>query len=176
MLYSGFDILPRSVVRWQTGFAARITRTLSDSGTKMKKILTKRNVIVAILCLIAFLSLQIVLYLHASSARTRTLEYMGRGLFAESQMAIEYDYYGEGEDRWTTQIPEFTETFRMHTVSFEWNQNKHIPPVRGMDRADVWVGTATLTPKAPWRYIDPFGVLGPFRYSVYGDWQVRPSP
>ena len=30
MLYSGFDILPRSVIRRQTGFAARITRTLSD--------------------------------------------------------------------------------------------------------------------------------------------------
>ena len=28
MLYSGFNILPRSVVRRQTGFAARITRTL----------------------------------------------------------------------------------------------------------------------------------------------------
>ena len=28
MLYSRFDILPRSVVRRQTGFAARITRTL----------------------------------------------------------------------------------------------------------------------------------------------------
>ena len=28
MLYSGFSILPRSVVRRQTGFAARITRTL----------------------------------------------------------------------------------------------------------------------------------------------------
>ena len=28
MLYSGFDILPRSVVRRPTGFAARITRTL----------------------------------------------------------------------------------------------------------------------------------------------------
>ena len=31
MLYSGFNILPRSVVRRQTGFAARITRTLSTS-------------------------------------------------------------------------------------------------------------------------------------------------
>ena len=29
MLYSGFNILHRSVVRRQTGFAARITRTLS---------------------------------------------------------------------------------------------------------------------------------------------------
>ena len=29
MLYSGFSILPRSVVRRQTGFAARITRALS---------------------------------------------------------------------------------------------------------------------------------------------------
>ena len=29
MLYSGFSNLHRSVVRWQTGFAARITRTLS---------------------------------------------------------------------------------------------------------------------------------------------------
>ena len=29
MLYTGFITLPRSVVRWQTGFAARITRTLS---------------------------------------------------------------------------------------------------------------------------------------------------
>ena len=29
MLYSGFNILHRSVVRWQTGLAARITRTLS---------------------------------------------------------------------------------------------------------------------------------------------------
>ena len=29
MLYPGFINLPRSVVRWQTGFAARITRTLS---------------------------------------------------------------------------------------------------------------------------------------------------
>jgi len=28
MLYSGFSTLPRSVVRRQTGFAARITRTL----------------------------------------------------------------------------------------------------------------------------------------------------
>ena len=29
-LCSGFNILPRSVLRRQTGFAARITRTLSD--------------------------------------------------------------------------------------------------------------------------------------------------
>ena len=29
MLYSGFNTLPRSVIRRQTGFAARITRTLS---------------------------------------------------------------------------------------------------------------------------------------------------
>ena len=28
MLYSGFNNLPRSVIRRQTGFAARITRTL----------------------------------------------------------------------------------------------------------------------------------------------------
>ena len=35
MLYSGFNILPRSVVRRQTGFAARITRTLS--GLRMRK-------------------------------------------------------------------------------------------------------------------------------------------
>ena len=34
MLYSGFNILPRSVVRRQTGFAARITRTLSRSTMK----------------------------------------------------------------------------------------------------------------------------------------------
>ena len=33
MLYSGFITLPRSVVRWQTGFAARITRTLSRLRT-----------------------------------------------------------------------------------------------------------------------------------------------
>ena len=31
VLYSGFITLPRSVVRRQTGFAARITRTLSAS-------------------------------------------------------------------------------------------------------------------------------------------------
>ena len=31
MLYSGFNNLPRSVIRRQTGFAARITRTLSRS-------------------------------------------------------------------------------------------------------------------------------------------------
>ena len=31
MLYSGLNILHRSVVRRQTGFAARITRTLSTS-------------------------------------------------------------------------------------------------------------------------------------------------
>ena len=31
MLYSGFNILHRSVVRRQTGFAARITRTLYAS-------------------------------------------------------------------------------------------------------------------------------------------------
>ena len=36
MLYSGFNILPRSVVRRQTGFAARITRTLSGSRDKLK--------------------------------------------------------------------------------------------------------------------------------------------
>ena len=35
MLYSGFDILPRSVFRRQTGFAARITRTLSRSYTSL---------------------------------------------------------------------------------------------------------------------------------------------
>ena len=35
MLYSGFNILPRSVVRRQTGFAARITRTLSDLNELM---------------------------------------------------------------------------------------------------------------------------------------------
>ena len=32
MIYSGFNILPRSVIRRQTGFAARITRTLSGSN------------------------------------------------------------------------------------------------------------------------------------------------
>ena len=32
MLYSGFIILPRSVIRRQTGFAARITRTLYALG------------------------------------------------------------------------------------------------------------------------------------------------
>ena len=33
MLYSGFSTLHRSVVRRHTGFAARITRTLSAAGT-----------------------------------------------------------------------------------------------------------------------------------------------
>ena len=35
MLYSGFNILPRSVIRRQTGFAARITRTLSCSASPL---------------------------------------------------------------------------------------------------------------------------------------------
>ena len=35
LLYSGFNILPRSVVRRQTGFAARITRTLSHLDLKI---------------------------------------------------------------------------------------------------------------------------------------------
>ena len=36
MLYLGFNVLPRSVIRRQTGFAARITRTLSSSGCNME--------------------------------------------------------------------------------------------------------------------------------------------
>ena len=36
MLYSGFISLPRSIVRRQTGFAARISTTLSGSRDKLK--------------------------------------------------------------------------------------------------------------------------------------------
>ena len=100
---------------------------------------------------------------------------MGRGVFAESQMATEYDYYGEGKDRWNVRIPSFNETFRMHTASFKWNENTHVPPAAGIDRADVWVGTCTLTPKSPWRYVDVFGILGPTECSVYGDWRIQSS-
>ena len=52
MLYSGFKILPRSVVRRQTGFAARITRTLSAFEKPMARIwqftLTKMFIATAI--------------------------------------------------------------------------------------------------------------------------------
>ena len=42
MLYSGFNNLHRSVIRRQTGFAARITRTLCSSRIKMPDKLIER--------------------------------------------------------------------------------------------------------------------------------------
>ena len=43
MLYSGFKTLPRSVIRRQTDFAARLTRTLSLLQIGMKKESTSRR-------------------------------------------------------------------------------------------------------------------------------------
>ena len=141
----------------------------------MKKILRRRNIVIAILLVAAFLALQLCLMLHAMSARTRTLEYLGRGVFSASQMSREENFYPNGKDRWTFQIPPFEEEFRMHTASFEWNDNRYVPPNADTDAADTWVGTCTLTPKSPWRYIDIFGILGPVECSVYGNWHVETS-
>ena len=111
--------------------------------------------------------------LHTASARTCAFEYLGREVLSESSGATDFDYYGEGEDRWNLKVPPFKYVFRMHTATFEWNDNGYIPPEAGIAHRDVWVGTCTLTPKAPWRYIDLFGHLGPFECSVYGDWHVE---
>ena len=59
MLYSRFDILPRSVVRRQTGFAARITRTLSCSNDSPIKI-SIRNLLI----LTAIIALCVWLYVR----------------------------------------------------------------------------------------------------------------
>ena len=139
----------------------------------MKRLLSYKNICVIAFVAFIFLVLQVTLYLHTASTKTRTLEYLGRGVFAESQPGTEYDFYGKGKDRWNVVIPPFNETFRMHTASFDWNPNTHIPPESGIDRSDVWVGTCTLTPKFPWRYIDVLGILGPVECSVYGDWHVE---
>ena len=139
----------------------------------MKRFFSFRNIATPLLLLIAFFSLQVVFFLNTYSAKAVTLEYLGRGVCFESQMSIERDYYGKGKDRWTVQIPEFDEEFRMHTATFEWNENKHVPPDAETKLHDVWVGTCTLTPKSPWRYIDVFGILGPLECSVYGDWSVK---
>ena len=139
----------------------------------MKQLLSCRNVVVISLLAMAFLGLQICLWMHTASAKTRTLEYLGRGVFSESQMAREQNFYPNGKDRWTFQIPPFNEKFRMHTASFEWNENRYVPPDANTKARDTWVGTCTLTPKTPWRYIDIFGILGPVECSVYGDWHVE---
>ena len=139
----------------------------------MKRFFSCRNVAVMAFCVFAFLALQVVLILHAASASTCAFEYLGREVFSESSVATDYDYYGEGVDRWNLRVPRFKYKLRMHTATFEWNENGHIPPEAGIARRDVWVGTCMLHPKAPWRYIDVFGHLGPFECSVYGDWHVE---
>ena len=139
----------------------------------MKRFFSCRKIAIAAFCGFAFIVLQVVLMLHAASARTCAFEYLGREVLSESSGATDFDYYGEGEDRWNLKVPPFKYVFRMHTATFEWNDNGYIPPEAGIAHRDVWVGTCTLTPKAPWRYIDLFGHLGPFECSVYGDWHVE---
>ncbi len=143
--------------------------------SQMKRFFTRRETYAIAICaigLFAFIVLQGIFCFYAVSARTITVEYLGRGIFAESEKATEYDYYGEGDHRWHIKVPAFNETLEMHTASFEWNPNNHIPFKPGMGRGSVWIGTCKLTPKSPWRYIDVFGFLGPFECSVYGDWRV----
>ena len=149
--------------------------TLSGLACSMNKLLRRRNVVIAVLLVVAFLSLQVCLLLHTISAKIRTAEYLGRGVCSASWISREEGFYPNGRDRCTFQIPPFEEEFRMHTASFEWNDNRYVPPDANTAAADTWVGTCTLTPKSPWRYIDVFGILGPVECSVYGDWHVKPN-
>ena len=68
MLYSGFNILPRSVIRRQTGFAARITRTLSDLSSSMH---SKLRYSIGGLFWLTLLVATLVLFLSASSFQFR---------------------------------------------------------------------------------------------------------
>ena len=60
MLYSGFTTLPRSVVRRQTGHAARITRTLS--GSKQFKLPAMKFSILPLLTLVTFASVFMAMF------------------------------------------------------------------------------------------------------------------
>ena len=119
----------------------------------MNKLLRRRNVVIAVLLVVAFLSLQVCLLLHTISAKIRTAEYLGRGVCSASWISREEGFYPNGRDRCTFQIPPFEEEFRMHTASFEWNDNRYVPPDANTTAADTWVGTCTLTPKSPWRIL-----------------------
>ena len=134
-----------------------------------------KKIAAAVVCLLLFLVLQLCLFCHAFSARTVTMEYLGREVCSESQLSREENFYSNGQHRWTYQIPPWEHDFRMHTATFEWNENHHVPPDASTTRSETWVGTCTLTPKSPWCQIDLFGILGPMKFSVYGDWYVEAS-
>ena len=139
----------------------------------MRRFFSCRNVAITVFCVFAFIALQVVFILHAASARTCTFDYLGREVFLESSETVDWDFYGEDKHRWNLTVPPFKRKFRMHAATFEWNENRHIPPGDGIGLSDLWVGTCTLTAKTPWRQIDVFGHLGPFECSVYGDWHVE---
>lgn len=139
----------------------------------MPKSLRLRNLVILAAFSIAFLILQLTLFLHAESARAVTLEYMGRSVFSESQWPREEEYYDNGRDRVSLRVPVFDSKFRMHEATFAWIENSYIPPDADTDLTKMWVGTCTLTPKSPWRQIDVFGLLGPMQCHVYGDWHVE---
>ena len=143
----------------------------------MANLLRKRNVVIAmlglLLGLLVFLALQACFLLHLANADAVMSEYMGRGVFYESQLSRVKNFYPNGKERWTFKIPSFDENFRMHEASFRWNENRHIPPDSKTDLRDTWVGTCTLKPKSPWRQIDIFGVLGPTEIKLYGDWHIE---
>ena len=134
----------------------------------MAKLFRTRNIVCVAIMLLLYAALQIVFFLHAFSARTITVEYLGREVFMKSLETRE-------GSRYTIQTPPFNEEFRMHTASFRWNENHYIPPDGSTDPSDAWVGTCTLTPKSPWRQIDIFGVLGPIECHLYGDGRTDTS-
>ena len=158
---------------------ANLSFRLGDRGRypakPMANLLRARNIIVVLTGSLLYLAMQVCFFLHAASATTVAREYLGRGVFTESQMSREENFYSNGKDRTTFQIPKFNDKFRMHTASFNWNENRHIPPDASTNASDTWVGTCTLTPKSPWRQMDLFGVLGPIECSVYGDWMTDAS-
>ena len=141
----------------------------------MAKVFRARNLVLVGIGILAYLALQVCLLMYVGSADAVTVEYLGRGVFSESQLTREESFYPNGKDRWTFQIPPFDKNFRMHDASFKWNENRHVPPDAKTDRRDTWIGTCTLTPKSPWRQIDIFGVLGPIEYKLYGDWHTEAS-
>jgi len=127
------------------------------------KIFRTRNLVAFVIGLLLFFSLQVCFFMHAFSARTITLDYLGRGVFSESQLSREEGFYSNGKDRWTFQIPKFE------------HRNRLVPPDAATNAIDTWVGTCELNPRSPWREIDVFGILGPFDCKVYGDWHVESS-
>ena len=101
----------------------------------MAKVFRARNLVLVGIGILAYLALQVCLLMYVGSADAVTVEYLGRGVFSESQLTREESFY-----------PPFDKNFRMHDASFKWNENRHVPPDAKTDRRDTWIGTCTLTP------------------------------